>query len=514
MSAQALCPIIIQLAVPQWAFDGPIGQLAALPSGADRPLIALEPRQVNPRLPLTTKPSDLRPVQPMRATFASVSARRIRSAIVPQVRAVTLLWAATAAGALLTFLTQLLLARTMGPSAYGLFASSLSTVTMIAPMAGFGVSYFWLSIFGQEGPNAYRWLHESMRLVRLTSALALAVVLLWALLAQRHPATTASLLLLSPVLIAVLLAELVSVKLRLEERYGELAIWQLSIPAARFAFAVLLAVMSVAHEQYSHIAAFAYALIAVSFSLLAWKQLKPMLRGNLRINVQDQPTESESAQPLMQPSMGEIWSRSWPFGLETVLYTIFLQVSTVSLKYLADDRAAGFFNIALSVILATYLLPTTVYQKYLLPKLFRWASHAPQRLAAAQRLGFQVMLAGGVLVMIALWLIGPTAIRYAYGSEFRPVAQVLSVLAVAAPLRFASTAASSGLLTTAQVRFRAGALGAIAAIVGGLNYILIPTYGALGSSVALVLGELLLLLAMLYSWRRVVRTAAPEARLQ
>ena len=50
--------------------------------------------------------------------------------------ALSLLSLATAFGAVLVLLTQSLLARQLGPSDYGLFASSLATVSMIAPWQG------------------------------------------------------------------------------------------------------------------------------------------------------------------------------------------------------------------------------------------------------------------------------------------------------------------------------------------------------------------------------------------
>ena len=62
----------------------------------------------------------------------------------PALNALSLLWLATAAGAVAVFAAQTLLARRFGPAEYGLFASSLATITLIAPLAGFGRSEFRL----------------------------------------------------------------------------------------------------------------------------------------------------------------------------------------------------------------------------------------------------------------------------------------------------------------------------------------------------------------------------------
>src|ERR1700743_3192202 len=87
--------------------------------------------------------------------------------------AIGFLWLSTALGAFLSFLTQTLLARHLGPADFGLFSSSLATVSMIAPFAGFGQSQFWLRAYGVEGWQASRWLAPSLRFITYTTSAAM-----------------------------------------------------------------------------------------------------------------------------------------------------------------------------------------------------------------------------------------------------------------------------------------------------------------------------------------------------
>jgi hypothetical protein len=95
-------------------------------------------------------------------------------------KTISMLGAATALGAVLVFLTQTLLARELGPQAYGLFASSLATVTMIAPLAGFGLGQFRLRVYGVEGWAASRWVKPSLRFSVGTTLMALSIIVFWA----------------------------------------------------------------------------------------------------------------------------------------------------------------------------------------------------------------------------------------------------------------------------------------------------------------------------------------------
>jgi hypothetical protein len=96
-------------------------------------------------------------------------------------KTISMLGAATAIGAVCVFLTQTLLARELGPDAYGLFASSLATVTMIAPLAGFGLTQFRLRVYGVEGWAAARWIKPSLRFTVGTTVTAMAIIVGWAL---------------------------------------------------------------------------------------------------------------------------------------------------------------------------------------------------------------------------------------------------------------------------------------------------------------------------------------------
>src|SRR6478735_11735643 len=96
-------------------------------------------------------------------------------------KTISMLGAATAIGAVCVFLTQTLLARELGPNDYGLFASSLATITMIAPLAGFGLAQFRLRVYGVEGWAASRWVKPSLRSSVGTTLLALSIIVFWAI---------------------------------------------------------------------------------------------------------------------------------------------------------------------------------------------------------------------------------------------------------------------------------------------------------------------------------------------
>jgi len=415
--------------------------------------------------------------------------------------AVSLLWFATAAGAAMVFLTQTLLARELGPAAYGLFASSLATVTMVAPLAGFGLSQFRLKAYGVEGWMADRWLRPSLRFTMATTMLAIGIVVAWAFVIAPQDATRFTLLALSPVILGVLAVDLVGSKLRLEERYRQLALWQLLMPGSRLAVAAaLLLIPSLAIGG----VAIAYGAIAIAVAWLAVPQLRTMMRGEMQLHGHG-PRHGQSA-PAAEPGAWQLWSQAWAYGLAAVLYPVFFQVSTVLLKYLHSDTKAGMYGIALAVMTAIYLFPTTIYQKFLLSKLHRWAAHDKPKFWRVYRNGNIAMLLCGLAVSAAMLALAPKLVPIAFGPAYRDVVNILMVLAICPPIRFLSTAVGSALLTENHMRYRVRAMALATLVAIALNVLLIPAFGEIGAASATVVAEAVLLFAM---WRGVRRFARP-----
>lgn len=414
---------------------------------------------------------------------------------------VSMLGVATAVGAIAVFLTQMLIARILGPQAYGLFASSLATVTMVAPLAGFGLSQFRLKVYGVEGWGAHRWMRPSLRFTVVTSTLAVGILVAWAYIGAPADDTRVYLLVLAPVILSILAVDLVSTKLRLEDRYGEMALWQLAIPLSRLLAA--LALLMVPQLDGIFVAA-SYSIIAATITLASLPQLRVMQRDEMELAGHGRRTV-EPTTTAPSPSVKALWSQAWAYGMVAVLYPIFFQISTVLIKYLRSDAEAGFYGIALAVMTAVYLIPTTIYQKYLLSKLHRWAAHDRRTFWMVYRKGNMGMLLFGLLVGAALVVTAPVIVPIVFGEAYRGVVAILLILSICAPLRFLSTAVGAALLTENHMRYRVIAMAAATIAVIVLNAMLIPPFGAMGAAVATVAGELAVLLITFYYVRRFVR---------
>lgn len=438
----------------------------------------------------------------------SVIIQRARSAGLHRVAAtISMLGMSTVVSAAMVFLTQTLLARQLGPADYGMFASSLATVTMVAPLAAFGVTEFLLKAYGVEGWQATRWRVSTMKVSLFTTMLAILGVVAWAFLVAPADDTRFMLLFLWPVILGVLSVELLGNKSRLEDRFKRMVRWQLTTPTSRLLTALLLTFVPGLTGRF---VAVSYGAIALLVFLIALPHLRALYRGELDLKGHGPRPADLDVNQLEAPSVREVWIQAWPYGMFAALYPIFFQVSTILLKYLSSNEHAGLYSIANAVMSAVYLIPTTIYYKFLLAKMHRWAAHDKPKFWFVYHRGNIGMFALGILVGLGMLVLSPWVVPRVFGKEFSGVVNILYVLALCPPIRFLSAAVGTALLTGSHMRFRVYAMAFATIAAVGFNILLIPRFGDIGAAWATVVAEAVLLLG---TWLGVRRFKREESRL-
>jgi O-antigen/teichoic acid export membrane protein len=412
------------------------------------------------------------------------------SAVGHALRSILSLGLATVLSAALAFFTQVLLARRLPVAEYGALASALATVTLVAPLAGLGLGPFWLHVFGVEGWRGHRWLLPSLWAFAASTLLVWILVALFAAAAGLDPMTRITLVILLPVVLAQAAIQLVHARCQLEQRYRALAVWHLVSPAGRFLVAVLASGVYVAAAGFSVSALF----ISAAAGVIVHRALKSgfSLAGHGRGHA-----GREGA-----PAVRTVIAAAFPFCLSGLLHFIYLQSDIVLVGWLVDSTAAGHYNVAFTGLSALYLLPSVTNQKYLLPKLHRWASQDPHRLLEIHNVAIGAMLGSGVLAMAGVLLFADGAVAALFGPQYAEGVLLLKVLAFAVPARYVSTFLGS-LLTTRSHLARKVRLQVVTAVFNVvLNLLLIPKYGAVGAAVATVATEITLLGTYFFCTRR------------
>lgn len=412
---------------------------------------------------------------------------------------VLVLFFATGLAAVANFITQIVLARTLGPDQFGAFFSALAIATFLAPLAGFGLSGLWLRVFGEEGYSAQRWMPASLFFVTLSAIIVVSLLFLWAWIGPHPPLKKSLLIILSGVTLAHCVIDLVGSKFQLEGKYQKLAIWQLTSHPLRL-FGILL-VLLVTPELTVYDTTLIFLIVSAIICLLGAYQLRHLFSGNyvLEGHIKSVEIKSESSRRLSKPSLIQVFKAATPFGLEGFLFVVYYQTDIIVLSYLTNNAESGLYSVATVVMSAACLLPSVAYQQYLLPKFHRWAYSEGVEMAKKTRLGSIQMFLVGTLVMILIFITAGPLVPAVFGSSYQSSVTLLQILAIAIPFRYLNTHLGSILKTRDFIWTSVKATFFTAALNVVLNFVLISQYGTFGAAVATLTSYIVLSILFLLS---------------
>lgn len=422
------------------------------------------------------------------------------------IKALSVLWFSSIFAALLAFVTQITLARILEASDYGLLSASLSATTIMVPLAGFGVGQLWLKIFGNEGAQGIRWIPASFKFIRVSATVTFSAMVIWAIIGPHSIESTLILLTLTFHMCQLVYIEITSAKLQLEERYKLLSLLQSAPHALRLLLICVLFLLSPENLNASSIA-IVYAIVSIPVIIWGSIEMKKLKTGKLYLKGHEGNicivTES-------LPTPKQVFVDALPFGMAATFHLIMFQVNIILIGYLIGSKEAGIYNVAFAVMTAVYLTPSVIYQKFLLPKIHRWAVYDRGKFVAVYRKGNVAMLALGMAAMICIMLFSPWAIPFFFGEQYQHAVSVIQILSLCAPLRFLASSVGTALVTQEHMKLKVKLMGVTAGFNTILSIVLINKYGVSGAAVSTVASDLLLIsLYYYFAQQKVINIKQP-----
>ncbi len=406
-----------------------------------------------------------------------------------QILNISLVWTSTILNVVLAFITQVILARSLDVSSYGLLSATLGLIALLMPFAGFGISSFWLKYFGKEGSQSNRWLRPSIKFTILTVVFLFIVVHLWALLGPNEEMSRTLILILVWTILGTVAINIVSAKYQLEDNFLMYSLVQI-LPVTLKLIAVFI-IINLAVEGYLLLEiSFAYLAISMLIFLILFSQLIQIWRGKIK-PAGHQPLENQN-NISMRVSVFDILKETWLFGILGVLYLAWNQGHIIIAKYFIGDSEAGIYNSAMTIITTVSLLPSVAYSNFLLPRIHRWAYKDMIILKKVYNIGNRLLFGFGILAMISLIILSSWLVPIIFGDKYNDARGILIVLSLTLPIRFLGYNSGSLLMTNRFQKVKAEALFAAVLINLTLAYFLIPIWGLIGLASTIVFSEFVL----------------------
>ncbi len=364
------------------------------------------------------------------------------------------------------------LTRYLGPDRYGVYAFALSFATLFAPLANLGLGQIIVRelVKGKYPRDTIMGTAMGIRLAGTGLAYSLIALALLLFLPEKETRLAVSLASL-----AILLR---SLQMLIFYFQAEVQSRQSTIPhLASLLISNALKVYFILIER--DVLAFVWVVVldAAIYSLLL--TLSYQRKG---LSIFNWNFDRQLASVLIR--------KSWPLMFSLILFTIYMQIDQVMLKFLGENKEVGLYNAAVRLSTATYAIPF-VLTNSLFPAILSAAKNNRELFRQRMTRLYHLLIYIAIALIALTWLFSDQIVYLVFGFAYAPAAPVLTLHVAAALFVFMGHAGEKWLIAEdRQLYFMYAVLmGAVLNI--GLNLWLIPSYGITGAAVATLSAQVL-----------------------
>jgi|GEM_PF-5127596 len=378
-------------------------------------------------------------------------------------------------------LLNIYLARVLSVEDYGVFYSAQTFAVALSLLIGFGFSQYILAVFGEKKYEASLYIRPLFKLLLLNAIVFLAIYLIMTFNLSESVVESYVLWLLIPFALGQVGTEVVATRLQIDGGYSKLAMWQFLPHTARLSF-VLICGLFYQKVNIQLIAAM-YGCIGLCTFLFGLVVLRSLC---------DRGVDQKRVSTLNDVQVFVVLRGLAPYGVAAVLGYTYSQGNILMVRYLAEPYEAGLFSVVLTIVNSALLIPVVVFHKYLAPQYHNWAFNDKEKLRSAFSIANITMLFLGLTLAAILYLFGDLFVLYIFGEKYIGAFEVLAIAAISIPIYFQCYSSAAILSIRLNMQKKIGYMAIAALLNVGLNLVLIPEYGALGASIAMVVSYLFL----------------------
>lgn len=368
----------------------------------------------------------------------------------------------------LGFLIVSITARYLGPENFGRYSYALSFAMLFAPLANLGLSGILVQRLVAKPEDENTTLGTAF-VLQLGGAIICALLALGSIYALRGSADES------------VIWTIMALTMLLFKPFDTLdSYFQAHLKSQYIAIAKIIALVAMAGATLAGItfgwSGDIFVLIkGLSFGIIAFAMVGLYARYSQGI-IRAWRFSAEQAKSLLK--------QSWPLILSGATAAIYLKIDQVMLGEMADDKTVGIYAAAVQVSELWYFLPWIIVSAFF-PSLIRSKNGTDydSRLLWMYKLMAALAMSLCVCVMVSADLV----VQIIFGEKYAEAADILRIHTWASLFIFMRVVLSRWMIIENLTVFSFVTHGLGALVNVGLNFVLIPTYGASGAAVATVI---------------------------
>ena len=393
-----------------------------------------------------------------------------------------LLVVSTGLASLFNFLAQVLIARSTQPYIYGVYSVYNTMLLMAIPLVTLGMGHYLIKVNAEKNTDSEKLTVNHLFLLIVSTVVGFTFSFLFLKLYFIEIHWFYSFVLSFGVL-SYAYFELVQSYFIGSQNKRLLIFWQPYLHFVR-CFILFLLIYVVGYKGNIELVAIFTMLFSVIIFLSIW-----FLRSTVAIYNKLDFKINKSIY---------IFRKSIWYGLVGFLYVVYTQLSVILVDYKLDALWAGYYNIGMTFVLMSLILPNTLYYKYFLPKLHFNMKNNKEGLYLFYTKGAVFSVVFGLLVSGSLFLFSKWIILLFYGESYLLAKSLFEIIVWVIPLFYLNIHLGVFTLLGNFQKYKFYVLLFVAILSVFLNVILIEYFGAFGSAYSLFL--VLLIMAAAYSY--------------
>jgi len=188
---------------------------------------------------------------------------------------------------------------------------------------------------------------------------------------------------------------------------------------------------------------------------------------------------------------------SWPLALSGVVVMVYMRIDQVMIKNMMSEEAVGFYSAAVRICEAWYFIPVTLCNA-IFPAIVNAKSVSLEIYNSRMQKLYDILTWLAIGIAIPVTIFSSQIIQICFGEAFAPASPVLTIYIWAGIAVFLGVASSQYLINEnlTKLSFLRAFIGMVLNVI--LNFILIPTYGIIGSAIATLISYTIVTFILFY----------------
>lgn len=367
------------------------------------------------------------------------------------------------------FAVAILLARYLGPEQFGILSYAISVTAIFASAGHMGLAGLVVREVVREPHEVPKILGTTFMLKLTGMAIGFVLVLGYALLFEEIGGMTFWMLLIVASAIFFQTFDVVEYwfQSQVQAKYPAIAKSSAVVLAAALKVGLILSGAGLLAFAFAHTTQFVIAALILAY----------LYKSTTRTSVIDWQANLAKAKQLL--------SQGWIIYLSSIFAVIYMKIDQIMLKWMVGAQEVGVYAVAAQLSEAWYFLPIAVVASFF-PKLIKLRDSDSELFNRRLQQLFDFLFLIAVAVAIVVTLIAGPLIGLLFGSEYQGAASVLTIHIWGGVFIFMRALFSRWILIEGALMFSLITQGMGALFNIGLNFLLIPGYGAEGAAMATV----------------------------